>query len=138
MEFANKTSFIVEHLPLAFAVDSTGPDIYQSSTVMAPRLGDLARLRYVNGRVRGRIALDGGATATVTIKVRADSTVLASKQVAVTGGVADFSVDGVVFSGSAGASAINIAVDVDTAASASTTAIVSASVDVEHPIIFGA
>lgn len=138
MEFANKTSFVVEHLPQPFLVDSTGPDIYQSSALVAPRLGDLARLRYVNGRVRGRIVLDGGATATVTVNIRADSTVLVSKEVGITGGVADFNIEGVVFAGSSGTSALNISVDVDTAASAATTATIAASVDVEHPIIFGA
>lgn len=139
MQFANKSHLVFEPgNSVAFSVTSTGANRYTTPTGCRESLGDLARLQYVEGTLKYCVTYDAAeSTGVLTVTLYNDTTELGSAQFTADGSTVyagSFSVD---LANVTGSDTLHVAVDVDTAGGAATTAHISAALSVEHPLVIG-
>lgn len=138
MEFANKTQMGFEPvLSLPVAIDEAG-DKYETPVVHREKLGDLARLSYLQGEMRYTIRLNQATgVGSGVIKITDGVNTIAEAPV-------DFSageelhgkINADLFTVNGGAQ-LRAVLSVDAAAASGTTAEVKVVLDVEHPVVIG-
>ena len=137
-EFANTTCLVLSGGVASVLVDAVGADIHNTDTIARPILGDLARLKYIEGTFRGEFYMNTAEAAEIDFLLVADGVTLGTVTVNPTAAKNywAFRLDNVNLVNVGPASKIGLQIDIATAAGTVTNAIrVSAVLDVKHPII---
>jgi hypothetical protein len=135
MQFANRSQFVFDPNPQAFAGNAIAANVYSTPDALREKLGDLARLTYNRAEFSGVLEIGASDTATFTVRLTDGTTNYATATVQITAGTrGTFNVSDVDLSAVKGSTKLYVAVDV-TEATAATTGRVWSKLTVEHPVV---
>lgn len=129
-----KTGFQFDPAPVAAAIDATG-NAYSTPSAHRVTLGGLGMLAYVRSQVKAAVVLSAASSAGAgTLEVVAGGSVIGSVAVDFTDARTDAVID-LDLSGVSPTTPVYLRLVVDTAADASTTALVYGSMECETPFM---